>query len=167
MAESSDELERHIADIRHDLKDNFSELQDKVKSTMDWRAQFEERPGTMIALAFGGGVLLSALLPRGRSPRRKVRERNRDVKSIRHEPASPARSRVDYDVKASKRSETWNALKGAVIGAAAGKLSEFIEELLPGSRTDYTTSRSGKNYERPGSSSGPSTWQKSNIPPSD
>jgi hypothetical protein len=149
MAESSDELEQRIADIRHDLKDNFSELQDKVKSRMDWRAQFEERPGTMMALAFGGGVLLSALLPRGRSPRRTFPERDRDMKSIRYEPASPGRSRVDYDVKASKRSEAWNALKGAVIGAAAGKLSEFVEELLPGSRTDSTTSRSGRDYDRP------------------
>ena len=62
MAESSDELERHIQEIRHDLRDNFGELEDKVKSAVDWRAQFEERPGTMLALAFGGGILLSALL---------------------------------------------------------------------------------------------------------
>ena len=166
MAESSDELARHIEDIRHDLKEDFSELEDKVKSTMDWRTQFEEHPGTMIALAFGGGVLLSALLPHARSPRRRSRERDRNEKSTRYEPGSPARSSVDYDVKASKASDTWKALKGAVVGAAAGKLSEFVEELLPGSKAGYTGSSSGKNYERPGST-GPSTSQKSHIPPSD
>ena len=167
MAESSDELERHIQEIHHDLRDNFGELEDKVKSAVDWRAQFEERPGTMLALAFGGGILLSALLPRGRSPRRTVRDDDRNVKSIRNEPAISGRPRVDDDARSRKRSETWNTLRAAVIGAAAGKLSEFIEELLPGSRADSTAARSGRNYDRPASASGQSTWQKSNIPASD
>jgi len=167
MAESSDELERHIQEIHHDLRDNFGELEDKVKSAVDWRAQFEERPGTMLALAFGGGILLSALLPRGRSPRRTVRVRDRNVQSIRDKPAISGRPRVDYDARSSKRSETWNTLRAAVIGAAAGKLSEFIEELLAGSRADSTAARSGRNYDRPASASGQSTWQKSNIPASD
>src|SRR6266481_1361875 len=148
MAESSDELERHIQEIHHDLRDNFGELEDKVKSAVDWRAQFEERPGTMLALAFGGGILLSALLPRGRSPRRTVRDRDRNVQSIGDEPAISGRPR-DYDARSRKRSETWNTLRAAVIGAAAGKLSEFIEELLAGSRADSTAARRGRNYDRP------------------
>ena len=160
MAESSDELERHIQEIRHDLKDNFGELEYKVKSAVDWRAQFDERPGTMLALAFGGGILLSALLPRGRSPRRTVRVRDRNVQSIRDKPAIPGRPRVDYDARSSKRSETWNTLRAAVIGAAAGKLSEFMEELLLGSKAGSPSARSGKNYDRP-------TWQKSDSAASD
>jgi len=167
MAESSDELERHIQEIRHDLKDNFGELEDKVKSAVDWRAQFEERPGTMLALAFGGGILLSALLPRGRSPRTRVRDDDRNVQSIRHDPAFSARPRVDYSAKSNERSETWNTLKAAVIGAAAGKLSEFMEELLLGSKASSTSARSGRSYDRPASSSGQSTWQKSNSAASD
>jgi hypothetical protein len=69
MGETSDQIERHIQETRNDLGDNFGELQDKVKTAVDWRAQFEERPGTMLALAFGGGVILSALLPSGRHSR--------------------------------------------------------------------------------------------------
>jgi hypothetical protein len=160
MAESSDELERHIQEIRHDLRDNFGELEDKVKSAVDWRAQFEERPGTMLALAFGGGILLSALLPRGRSPRRTVRDRDRNVQSIRSEPAFSAHPRVEYDARSRERSETWNTLKAAVIGAAAGKLSEFMEELLLGSKAGSPSARSGKHYDRP-------TWQKSDSAASD
>ena len=53
MGETSDQIERHIQETRNDLGDNFSELEDKVKTAVDWRAQFEERPGTMLALAFG------------------------------------------------------------------------------------------------------------------
>lgn len=137
MAESSDELERHIEEIRHDLKDNFGELEDKVRSAMDWRAQFEERPGTMLALAFGGGVLLSALLPRPRSSRRTIRERDWDVSATRNEPPSTARPRTEYGRKPSRNSEAWNTLRAVLIGTAAGKLSEFIEELIPGSKAEH------------------------------
>jgi hypothetical protein len=51
--ETSDQIERHIRETRSDLGDNLNELGDKVKKTLDWRVQFEERPGTMLGLAFG------------------------------------------------------------------------------------------------------------------
>jgi hypothetical protein len=72
MGETSDQIERHIQETRNDLGDNFSELEVKVKTAVDWRAQFEERPMTMVALAFGGGILLSALLPPLRAPRKRL-----------------------------------------------------------------------------------------------
>jgi hypothetical protein len=146
MAESSEELERHIEDIKHDLKDNFGALEDKVKSAVDWRAQFEERPGTMLALAFSGGVLLSALLPRARSARRAVRDSNGNAETIRSEPPVSARPRSDNE-KARSGSAAWNALKGAMIGAVAGKVSEFIEEVFPGSGTASHTARRGVTYD--------------------
>ena len=146
MAESSDELERHIEDIKHDLKDNFGELEDKVKSAVDWRAQFEEHPGTMLALAFSGGVLLSALLPRARSPRRAVQDSNGNAETIRSEPSFSARPRGENE-KARSGSTAWNALKGAMIGAVAGKASEFIEELFPGSGAGSHTGRRGVTYD--------------------
>jgi hypothetical protein len=44
------------------------------KSNRLWiGAQFEQRPATLIALAFGGGIVLSALLPN-----RHSRHRSRD-----------------------------------------------------------------------------------------
>jgi hypothetical protein len=149
MAESSDELERHIRDIRHDLKEDFDQLEDKVKSAVDWRAQFEEHPGTMLALAFSGGVLLSALLPRARSPRKIVLDGNGNAETVGSEPASSARRRrvVYEDEVARGGSAAWSALKGVIIGAAAGKLSEFIEDLFPASGAGSRTGRSGYTYD--------------------
>src|SRR4030095_5948489 len=69
MDETSDQIERHIQETRNDLGDNLNALGDKVKKAVDWRAQFEERPGTMLGLAFTGGVILSALLSSGRRSR--------------------------------------------------------------------------------------------------
>jgi hypothetical protein len=62
MGETSDQIERHIQETRNDLSNNFNELEEKVKTVVDWRAQFEERPGMMLGLAFGE-VSCSALLP--------------------------------------------------------------------------------------------------------
>ena len=73
MGEKSDQIEQEIREKRNQLGENFSELEQKVKHAVDWRAQFEERPATLIALAFGGGIVLSALLPT-----RHSRHRSRD-----------------------------------------------------------------------------------------
>ena len=79
MGERADQIEREINRTRDDLSGNFHELEQRVKTTFDWRSQFEERPGTMMAIAFGGGVLLSALLPtrRSRHQRRSSHPRGR------------------------------------------------------------------------------------------
>ena len=44
MGERPDQIQRQIAETRSELSDNFSELQDKVKSAVDWRTQFREHP---------------------------------------------------------------------------------------------------------------------------
>jgi ElaB/YqjD/DUF883 family membrane-anchored ribosome-binding protein len=70
MVQTSNQIEQHIQETRNDLSDNFNELEAKVKSAVDWRAQFDERPWTLMAVAFGGGLLLSALFPARRSATR-------------------------------------------------------------------------------------------------
>jgi hypothetical protein len=46
---------------RAELGRNLERLQDKVKTTIDWREQFRRNTMTMLGIAFGGGLLLSAL----------------------------------------------------------------------------------------------------------
>ena len=162
MGETSDQIERHIQETRNDLGDNFSELKEKVKTAVDWRAQFEERPGTMMALAFGGGVLLSALLPTLRSHRRRTPDGRRNARSDRDAADHSTKSRTETGDKASQTLESWDALKGALVGVATSKLSGFIEGLLPGFNQEFTTAQASKSSDRSGSSApGQPTWQKS------
>ena len=56
------EIERHIREQRHELGQNISELQRKVKDKLNWRMQFEQHPMAMIGVALGGGLLLSGIL---------------------------------------------------------------------------------------------------------
>jgi hypothetical protein len=145
MDETSDQIERHIQETRNDLDDNFNELGDKVKKAVDWRAQFDERPGTMLGLAFAGGVILSALLSSGR-PSRGTSARDGSPRG-RHV-WSP--SRLSSALPASKPSETRKsveALADALIGVAVNRASRFIDSLVPGFQREFSSAKAGKSAD--------------------
>ena len=164
MGETSGQIERHIQETRNDLGENFTELGEKLRTAVDWRAQFEERPMAMIALAFGGGVLLSALLPTLRSSRRKTAEDRWSAPPDLEATEPSIKSRNAFDDKAKQALETWEALKDALVGVATSKLSGFVEDLLPGFKQEFTKAQTGRSSDRSGSStSGQSTLQRANA----
>jgi hypothetical protein len=124
MGETSYQIERHINEKRDDLGDNLDELEEKLRNAMDWRTQVQTRPGTMIALAFGGGVLLSAVLP------------------------GFSRRATGNGDAAGRPNETWAALKSALLAVAAAKLGGFIDGVLPGFSQEFTQARSGRTPQR-------------------
>jgi hypothetical protein len=137
MDETSDQIERHIQETRNDLDHNLSELGDKVKKAVDWRAQVEERPGAMLGLAFAGGVILSALL----SPGRRSRSAHTGgQKSARNEVLTPSAS----PSLASRPSETWQtveAMAGALVNVAVNRASRFIDSLVPGFEREFGSAK--------------------------
>ena len=146
MGERPDQIERQIAETRSELSDNFSELQDKVKSAVDWRTQFQEHPGTLLAFAFGGGVVLSALLP---SPRRSRNTYNSGTISAgdRTHAAPSYDSSSPTPSKPSDLRKTIEALTGALLGVAVNQASGFLDSLLPGFHQEFTKARTGKDKE--------------------
>jgi hypothetical protein len=123
MGETSYQIERHINEKRDDLGDNLDELEEKLRNAMDWRAQVQTRPGTMVALAFGGGVLLSAVLP-------------------------AFSRRASGDGNAGRPNKTWDALKSALLAVTATKLGGFVDGVLPGFNQEFTQARSGRTPQR-------------------
>jgi hypothetical protein len=191
MGEKPDQIERHIQHQRSELEDNISELEEKVKSAFDWRTQFEERPALLLGAAFVGGALVSALLPSTSSISSKVSSLRR--RSTSHDPWTPYTNRETAPLaeshpgsshatgssysggySASKTSETWENLKNAAIGMATARISEFIEELVPGFSEHYSKAASGRPatpFSSMPSSGGPGggasgssekNWQKPN-----
>jgi hypothetical protein len=67
VGKTTDEIATDIDQTRNDLKSNLEELDAKVKDATDWRAHFRKRPGSMVAAALFGGMLLS-LMSGKRSP---------------------------------------------------------------------------------------------------
>ena len=120
------QIERHIEQTRNELSDNVNELEGRVKNVLNWRGQVEERPMTMMAMAFGGGMLLSALLPSMRLARKSGW------------PAS---------TNGGGTSLPWETLKGALFGIATAKMTSFIEELLPGFEQEFIKAKNASSRQ--------------------
>jgi hypothetical protein len=121
MGERTSEIENQIENKREDLKSNLEELQTRVKTATDWRHYFAEHTGTMIAAAFGGGVLL-ATMAGGRS-RRAPSSQAADSS----EAARPWRTGTRHEVL-----ENVDSIKSALVGAAATKFKDMLGGVVPG-----------------------------------
>lgn len=133
MAETTDQIKSHIDAKRADLRSSISELEDKVHSVADWRRQFQRHPGAMVAVALGGGVLLSLLLRGKRTP-----------------PAAGSAS-VAGERSAGERSgqrvlETIDDAKSALVSVAAAKFTEILGDLVPGFRHQLSAVQAGKDH---------------------
>ena len=139
MGEQSNDLERHIEDRRNRLNENISELERKAKDALDWRVQVEQRPGTMIGLAFGAGILLSAVLGGTRSSTSRKATTTRDARgaSVPQTERSTAQSMLDTAYEGSALARAWDNITGAVLGVAVSKVESLLEDLLPGIADQY------------------------------
>ena len=176
MGEKPDQIERHIQHQRSELEDNISELEEKVKSAFDWRTQFEERPAIMLGAAFLGGALLSALVPsmsrgssKGSSRRSKSSIDPWTPYTNRESPDTPPQMESQSTGSSLSGGETWENLKNAAIGMATTRISQFIEELVPGFSEHYNKAASGRPVtpfssmpSAGGSGSSEKNWQKPN-----
>lgn len=121
MGERTNQIEAHIESTRDKLGSNLNELQQKVKSITDWRQHFQSNPMTMIGVAFGGGILLATMMA-GRRSRRSDR-------SYFSQPSEP---HAGADHQKHQAMETWDNIKGALIGVAATRFKDFVGEVVPG-----------------------------------
>ena len=117
MGETTQQIENHLHETREDLKSNIQELESRVKSATDWRHQFRQHPGMMLAAAVGGGMLLSAMLGRAKS-----------TASTASSPRAPRK----LSAAASNALQTWDTVKSALVGAAATKVKDALSEVVPG-----------------------------------
>jgi len=140
MGETTNQIESYIETKRDDLGSNLAELENKVKSITDWREQFRSNPMTMVGVAFGGGVLLASVLG-GKSRHRSGSGRNIIDAAVSHS---------GMDRQSNKALETWDNIKGALIGVAATRFKGFVGELVPGFHEQL---RETEAMKRPGGSS--------------
>jgi Protein of unknown function (DUF3618) len=125
MGQTASQIEAHIEHTREDLGSNLDQLERKVKSAADWRHQFQERPALMLGAAFGGGIFLATMLG-GRKARRRREGRY---------PGTEAHA--GSDTQKHKALETWDNVKGALIGLAASRFKDYVGEIIPGFREEF------------------------------
>jgi hypothetical protein len=132
MGQTTDQIENHIETTRDDLKSNFEELETRVKSVTDWRRYFREHPGAMLAVAFGGGVLLSTLTRRaGSNPGGAPYEGVRTTSGAKHEVH-----------------RTFDSITSALVGAAAAKFKGVLGQVVPGFSDHLARSEGERDRER-------------------
>ena len=123
MGQTTDQIENHIETKREDLKSNLQELETRVKTAADWRHYFQNHTGTMVAAAFGGGVLLSTMVGKAKSA------------GVVSANAPPAPSNTTHSRTAGAKHEvleTWNTVRSALVGVAASKFKGMLGEVVPG-----------------------------------
>ena len=138
MGETPDQIERHIYEERNELGENIHELESKVKTAVDWRAQFDQRPLLMMGVALGGGVILSMLFG-GNSSRRSDGDA-----SWRREFQPSGQGTSDPQKWEDKADSTWAHLRGALVAVAAGRIGTLIEEVLPGFQEQFKRRQEGR-----------------------
>jgi len=121
MGQRTDEIENQIEDKREDLKSNLQELETRVKTATDWRHYFAEHTGTMIAAAFGGGVLLAAMLGGRNNPALLSQTRGSA------EAARTWTRGTKHEVL-----ENLDSIKSALVGAATTRFKGILGEVVPG-----------------------------------
>jgi hypothetical protein len=135
MGQTTHQIEAHIENTREDLGSNLHELERKVRGVTDWKQHFQTRPMTMLGVAFGGGILLATTL-RGR--RKKSGGGERDISSH----ATGSDPHAGTDDQKHKALETWDNIKGALIGVAATRFKEFVGEVVPGFHEQFQRTES-------------------------
>jgi hypothetical protein len=162
MGEAANQIEQHIRQERQDLEQNFNQLGDKVKDAFDWKSQFHQHSGALLGAAFVGGALLAVLVPKsrpnGHDDDRSVASRaqsflendnpyaSRDSRPGSEYPPEPSPSRAYSGYTSKTRSasnETWDTLKAAAIGLASTRLSEYLDDLVPGFTDHYKRASTG------------------------
>jgi len=131
MGETTHQIETHIADTREKLGENVRELERKVKSVTDWKQHVRTSPMTMLGVAFGGGILLATMVGRSKTSKSEPRGFSTDAASQDFLRANGQRDKV---------LETWNNIKGALIGVAATRFKDFVGEVIPGFQEQFARS---------------------------
>ena len=135
MDQTAKQIERQIERNRENLSSNLQELEDKMKTIVDWRHHTRQNPAAVLGLAFGGGILLSTLL----KGRRKSRHLRADSSG------GYARSSMD---RSGRSSGHWQAIRDGLLAAAASKVQDTLEGVVPALR-DYFSSSTQKHSSEP------------------
>jgi hypothetical protein len=137
MGKTANQIENHIEQTRESLGSNIHELEQKFKSATDWKHHFQKSPMTMIGVAFGGGVVLASMLGNGK--------RHRSLRSY----SEPTEGRhLGIDGQKNQALETWDSIKGALIGVAATRFKDYVGQLVPGFSNEFQRTQTAKDNSR-------------------
>jgi hypothetical protein len=144
MGETTNQIAWGIAQKRSELSDNLIELKQRARATVDWRSQVEERPGTMLAVAFAAGIIFSALFSALRGPAKVYPERPSDSAAEYDSPISSTSARTAGKLATTAR-KNLDALGGALLGIVATRTTSILDGILPGFQREFERARNSQS----------------------
>jgi hypothetical protein len=142
MGETTNQIEWEIAQKRNELGNNLIELKQRASAAVDWRSQVEERPGTMLAVAFGGGIVLSALFSALRGPAKAYQPPPSSTGDYSR-PISTASAQSPSKIASTTR-QNLDALGGALLGIVATRATSLLEGFVPGFQREFERAKNGQ-----------------------
>jgi hypothetical protein len=109
------------------LGENLDVLERKAKEVMDWRYHYENHSLLFIGAAVGAGLLTAALVGGNGHRPRHFAEGEYEESSASREP---------------KASNMWDHAKTALVTLAATRVTEFVNEALPGFKDEFERAKS-------------------------
>jgi len=141
MGRPTEPIERELDYERQALRSNLEELEDRVRSVVDWRRRFRGNTAAFLGLAVGGGLLIGLMTAR----RTQARAALEYPTTPAGKPATPY-----SDHRRRELSLAWRSIESALVGLAAAKLKDALANLLPGFR-EQLVRRGGDGHKQDGS----------------
>jgi hypothetical protein len=120
-------IEQQIRADRRALDRNIHALEERAHDAIDLRRHYSDHAGTVMALAFGSGVLLGALSRGSRGP---ARLQGSVLNAV--DPSGRAKTHVG---------ELVNDIIDAGVGVAGAAAVDVISEWIPGFREQFTAGK--------------------------
>jgi hypothetical protein len=133
MGQTTNQIEAHIESTRDALGANLKELEQKVQTATDWKHHFQNNPMAMLGAAFGGGILLASML----GGRKRGNGGRSSYSGPSYTSASSSEPHAGTDHQKYRALETWDNIKGALIGVAATRFKDFVGEVVPGFQEQF------------------------------
>ena len=140
MGESTQQLEWNIAAERQELGRNLHALERKANALKDWRTYYRQHPMAVVAVAFGGAMMVG-LLARNRSRMDSTSTygtydndypvADTSTRQMSNAAGSPSRLRREVG-------NTWDHIADALMGVASATAIDFVSQTIPGFGEEYT-----------------------------
>jgi hypothetical protein len=138
MGRATDRIEQQLEYERQALRSNLEELEDRVRSAVDWRRQFRGNTAAFLGLVAGGGLLVGLLTARRTAPAPALEY----VTTPGDRPAAAYRNQRRRELALA-----WRSIESALIGVAAARFKDALAQMLPGFR-EQLERREGDGYQR-------------------
>jgi len=133
MAQKPGEIRAHIKAEHEGLRENFEEIEDRVKSALDWKVWYRNNTAIALGGAAAGGILLSLLLRKGEEPEYF------DIE----EPEGPNYPpRMQLRKSNSRFHQVLDNTMSALFGVATDTFQDFMSKAVPGFREHYVQAES-------------------------